>query len=136
MNKAAALAHYTAIASDAALYGPALNHPMDPRTDDDDSPTAEEAQEAATDELARTPYSVAWWLNQTVGNDTSAMKPCTENIWQVSHSSDVRRLLTLVMDGNNAQIVNAAKRLRELYVEAHASEISARASEILRGDRT
>jgi hypothetical protein len=34
-EKAAILAHYRAQA-DAALYGPALGHPMDPRTPDDD----------------------------------------------------------------------------------------------------
>lgn len=35
-EKAAILAHYRAQA-DAALYGPALGHPMDPRTPDDDT---------------------------------------------------------------------------------------------------
>lgn len=136
MSKAAALAHYRAIASDACLYGPNLGRPLDPRNDDDDRMTDADAQEAATDEMVRTPYEVSFWLEKQVGNNTDSLPACTENIWQVSHCNDVRRLLTLVMDGNNAQIINAAKRLRELYVEAHRAEIAARASEILKADRT
>lgn len=134
--KSAILSHYSAqaaLASDACLYGPALCHPMDPRTPDDDSLTPEEALEAATDEAVRTPYSVAWWLDQTVGRDTSAMPACTESIWQITHMTSVPRLLTLVMDGNNAQIINAAKRLRELYVSAQSVEIAERAAELLKG---
>ncbi len=41
-EKAAILAHYTAqaaLASDACLYGPALGHPLDPRTPDTDDLT-------------------------------------------------------------------------------------------------
>jgi hypothetical protein len=137
--KAATLAHYSAqaaLASDACLYGPPTSHPLDPRNDDSDSMSDADAQEAATDELVRTPYNVTFWLDQQVGIDTGDMPACTETIWQVTHCSDVRRLLTLVMDGNNAQIINAAKRLRELYVEAHKGEITQRAAEILKADRT
>jgi hypothetical protein len=137
-EKAAILSHYTAqaaLASDAALYGPALGHPLDPRTPDDDRMSEDEAKEAATDELVRCPYDVTFWLDQHVGIDTDSMPACTETIWQVTHCSDVRRLLTLVMDGNNAQIINAAKRLRELYVEAHKFEIAERAAELLKEQR-
>jgi hypothetical protein len=138
-EKAAILGHYSAqaaLASDACLYGPALGHPMDPRTPDDDRMSDADALEAATDELVRTPYNVTFWLDQAVGIDTSAMPACTESIWNVTHCNDVRRLLCLVMDGNNAQIVNAAKRMRELYVAAHKGEIAGRAAELLKEDRT
>jgi hypothetical protein len=138
-EKAAILSHngaQAALASDACLYGPNLGHQLDPRNDDDDSMSEADAQEAATDELVRCPYNVAFWLDIAVGIDTEPMPACTETIWQVTHCNDVRRLLTLIMDGNNAQIINAAKRLRELYVEAHKAEIAERAAEILKADRT
>ena len=138
-EKAAILSHYSAqaaLASDAALYGPYLGHALDPRTPDDDRISEDEAEEAATDELVRTPYEVAFWLDKAVGHNPDPMPWCRETIWDVQHCSDVRRLLVLVMDGNGSQIINAAKRLRELYVAAHKAEIAERASEILKADRT
>ena len=135
IEKLEILAHYTALASDAALYGPALGHPLDPRNDDDRI-SQEEAADMATEEHLRTPCNVTFWLEHQCGDKTEPVQMGSETIWTITHSSEVPRLLALVMDGNNAQIVNAAKRLRELYAAAHAGEISARASEILKAERT
>ncbi len=138
-EKAAILSHYSAqaaLASDAALYGPHLQHPLDPRTPDDDGMSEAEADDMATEEFVRTPCNVTFWLEHQCGDKTEPAQMGSETIWTITHSSEVPRLLALVFDGNNAQIINAAKRLRELYVAAHASEISARAAEILKADRT
>jgi hypothetical protein len=138
-EKAAILSHYSAqaaLASDAALNGPALGHPLDPRTPDDDRISQEEAADMATEEYLRTPCNVTFWLEHQCGDKTEPVQMGSETIWTITHSNEVPRLLSLVMDGNNAQIVNAAKRLRELFLAAHKSDISARAAEILKADRT
>ena len=139
-EKAAILSHYSAqaaLASDAALYGANLGDPRDPRNDDSDRISEFEADDMATEEFVRTPCNVTFWLEHQCGDKTEPLKVGTYNsIWDVVHCNSVPHLLALVMDGSASQIVNAARRLRELYVDAHASEISARAAEILKADRT
>lgn len=125
--------HVAALASDAALYGPNLGHQLDPRNDDSDRISEFEADDMATEEFVRTPCNVTFWLEHQCGDQTEPLKVGTYSIWDVVHCNSVPHLLALVMDGNNAQIINAAKRLRELFLASEATAISERAAELMKG---
>jgi hypothetical protein len=121
IDKAATLRHYTRMAAAIAV------------TDEDDESLDEfQADDIAREELLRTPCNLTFWLEHQSGTSTEPLTVGTETIWEITHCDDVPRLLALVFDGSDAQIVNAARRLRDIYLTAHAKEVSERAAELMK----
>jgi hypothetical protein len=128
-------ANLATLASDAALYGPHLGHPLDPRTPDDDGMTEWDADEQARDELLGYSEALADWIAKQCDGKRDPIRPGNPTTWDVAQLAGVPHLLTLIVTGSASQIIAAAHQLRDLYLDAHGTDIAQRARELLAADR-
>lgn len=115
---------------DEITWGSPTGHPNDPRTDvPDDHLSEDEALERATEEMMSSPYAVAFWLSEEIGDASIVdVDAVTDHLPDAS----VNELLAMIMAGDSAQIVAAAYELRERFRQGSAGDISDRARELMR----
>ena len=117
---------------DAATWPACSGHPNDPRTEvDDDVMTEDQALEIAADALVRTPYAVAWWL-QEEADKAGVIEIDAAAVTDHMPDASVSELLALIMDGRPEEIVAAAHELRDRFKASQANEIKSAARDILR----
>lgn len=103
---------------DPETWGPVTGHPNDPRWDEDDEFHNEQtALDAATDDVLATPYTWAWFLNETVdGVNPVPTHKRFDDMTELSNGE----LLALVMDCFDRDTVMLARaELRDRFL-AHA----------------
>ena len=109
-------------------YGHFNAHPADPRTDDDEALSADDARDMATDHVLSYAESVADWLAKAC--DTPAGRAALDvsalSAGQVIEGTPAT-LLAVLMTGDNTQALRALHRLRELAGRAFAAEVAERA---------
>lgn len=116
-------------------YGAFADHPMDPRSPCDccdEVMTADEAKGEATDQILSFAESVADWLAKAcdcdegrIPLDVSALEPL-----QIIEGSPAL-LMTVLMNGDNSQVLRAVHKLREMAAKNFAAEIDERAAQLL-----
>jgi hypothetical protein len=103
---------------DEITWGPVTGHPNDPRQEDDGEFHNEQtALDAATEDVLATPYTWAWFLNETV--DGVNPVPTHKRFDDMTDLSN-GELLALIMDCFDATTVMLARaELRDRFL-AHA----------------
>lgn len=113
-------------------YGTFADHPMDPRTENSDAVTEDEARAEATEQTLSYAESVADWLAKAC--DTPAGREPVRVLELtpmriISGGPDL--LLTVLMAGDNTQVLRAVHRLRELAAIEFRPAIDSRTASIL-----
>jgi hypothetical protein len=134
-----ALLHTAAQAMNAALrpcfdadYGSYTAHPMDPRNDDDDSLTPDQAHDEAAEQVLSYAESVADWLAKACDTDAGRMPLDVRALepLQIIEGSPAL-LLSVLMNGDNSQVLRAVHGLREMAGKHFAAEINERSAQLL-----
>jgi len=113
-------------------FGAFADHPMDPRTEDDDRLTPAQAHDEATDQILSFAESVADWLAKACDCDEGRLPLDVRDLepLQIIEGSPAM-LVAVLMHGDNSQVLRAVHKLRELAAKNFAAEINERAAELL-----
>lgn len=113
-------------------YGTYTGHPLDPRTDDSDDLTPDDARQQATDQILGHAESVADWMAKACDCDEGriALDVSAVDAVQIIDGSPAL-LVAVLMTGDNTQALRALHKLRELAAKAFAPEIDGRAADLL-----
>lgn len=115
-----------------ADYGAYKFHPLDPRTDDSDTLTPDQAHDEATDQILSYAESVADWLAKACDTDAGRMPLDVRDLepLQIIEGSPAL-LVAVLMTGDNTQVLRAVHGLREMAGKNFAAEINERAALLL-----
>lgn len=115
-----------------ADYGAYNAHPLDPRTDDDDGLTPEQARDEASEQILSYAESVADWLAKACDCDEGRLPLDVRDLepLQIIEGSPAL-LLTVLMNGDNGQVLRAVHGLRDMAAKHFAAEINERAAQLL-----
>jgi hypothetical protein len=142
-EKAAILAHLDSQVRQLQSYAPTMpTGPLGHSTDaeiieqwaadtDGESSLEFDADGIAHDEYVTTPAYFADWLSEQCADATSQYRAGNETIFQVMDMRDVPALLCLLVNGSGAQTLNAARQLRDLFVQHYTDDITTRAQELI-----
>lgn len=110
-------------------------HPMDPRTPDEDTLTADEAEEQAADEVLTTTEPLADWIAKKCDCDQGRAPIDTTKFDDVDliDCDRVPVLLACLLGGDEMQMHAASNRLRTLFLQAERKTIGQRAAQLLAG---
>lgn len=127
---------YTPGPGDSITWGPYLGRANDPREPDDDAITADMAAEFAEHELMRSPYALAWALNNDCGIDDADERVDVDTVCRpelVAQDATTAQLLAVVLNSACRDTVyRAATELAERLKAVMAPLIAERAAEILK----
>lgn len=120
-------------------YGPATDHPHDPRAaePDDDALTTEDALDIATDECDATPAQFADWLAKATDELPARLDYEPQDIRALVQRSNNGEhlwpweLAALMVAGPDKQALRSKRALMELYRQAHDADIKRRARELV-----
>lgn len=114
---------------DSATWGPCTD-PRDPRWDDDGEFHNEiSANEQARDEVLATPFSIAWFLNES-SDETAPVD--TLRSFDDCAKLTTGHLLALMWDSADVtQVMAAREELRTRFLAAVESDIEERAAELV-----
>lgn len=108
---------------------------MDPRSPQNDAPTADDARDAAREHILSYADSVADWLAKACDTPAGREPLDVSALTEVEVISGTPALLMAVLmtGNNNTQALRAVYRLRELAAMAFRVEIDGRTASILAG---
>lgn len=129
-----ALAARAAVPRDAD-FGRYTGEFMDPRTPDDDTLTADEAESQAADEVLTTTEPLADWIAKKCDCDQGRAPIDTTKFEDVDliDCDRVPVLLACLLAGDESQMRAASSRLRTLFLQAERKTVGLRAAQLLAG---